>query len=62
MPVIADRRTERCADLFVVRCTPSLRQALQRVCERDLISASTYIRGALLARLRTDGIIISEQS
>jgi hypothetical protein len=53
---ITDRRTERCADLFIVRCTPSLRAALQRASERELVSASAYVRGALLRRLREDGI------
>jgi hypothetical protein len=61
MPFIADRRyIDRCADLFTVRCTPGLRQALQRACERELMSASAYVRGALLRRLREDGIDLDE--
>jgi hypothetical protein len=38
----------------------SLRQALQRACERGLISASAYIRGALLRRLRDEGIELDQ--
>jgi hypothetical protein len=59
--VIPDRRTERCGDLFTVRCPPNLREALQLACERELISASAYVRGALLRRLREDGIELPDQ-
>jgi hypothetical protein len=61
MPVIADSRANRCAELFAVRLTPSLRQALRRACERELVSASAYVRGAVLRRLRDEGIELDEQ-
>jgi hypothetical protein len=55
-----DRDRSRSGDLFMMRCPPSLRQALQRASERHLISAAAYVRLALLRRLRDDGIELDE--
>ena len=61
MPNITDPgRAARCGDLFIVRCPANLREALERASKRELISASAYVRGALLRRLRDDGIELDQ--
>lgn len=57
MSYSTDQAHTRCSDLFVIRCTPALRAALDRAADRGLISASAYVRGALLMRLRADGLL-----
>ena len=46
----------RFSERVVVRSTPSFTQALDRAADSRLTSRSDYIRGALLDRLKTDGI------
>jgi hypothetical protein len=51
-----DQARMRCADFFVVRCPTALRKALSLAADRNLCSASAYVRLAVLERLRAEGI------
>ena len=51
------------SDEFVgARCPRPMRTAIEEIARRELISASDYVRRALLAQLRADGIELTETS
>jgi hypothetical protein len=47
--------SERHGDTVAIRCTPAVREALERIALRNAISGSAYARAALIARLKADG-------
>ena len=46
-------------DVIHFRCPPVLPKAVREVAERQMISASAYMRGAILDRLKRDGVDFS---
>jgi hypothetical protein len=56
-----DRARPRRADhLINFRCPSAMREALMRAASRELSSTSSYIRRAVLAQLRADGVEFDE--
>jgi hypothetical protein len=51
-------RHERFCDNLFVRCTPALREAVDRVAAREMVSSSHYARKALLNQLQQDGVSV----
>ena len=43
-------------DVIHFRCPPVLPKAVREAAERQMISASAYMRGAILERLTRDGV------
>jgi metal-responsive CopG/Arc/MetJ family transcriptional regulator len=50
----------RCRELMRIRAPSELVDAIDRVANRDLLSRSSYIRQAIIERLRADGVKFEE--
>ena len=50
----------RCIDQLVVRCPPFIRQAIDQAASRQLLRPSDYVRKAVVAQLRSDGIDLDQ--
>jgi hypothetical protein len=55
-----NRARQRLSDNMVVRCPPAMREAIDRLAGRELISHSDYCRKAVLKQLQQDGVNIDE--
>ena len=53
-------RPSRVDHLVNFRCPSAMREALMRAASRELSSTSSYIRRAVLAQLRADGVDLEE--
>jgi hypothetical protein len=58
----ADRAHARCDDVICFRVPSALRKAVNLAAERDYRSESSYVRLALIERLRADGISLDISS
>jgi hypothetical protein len=50
----------RCIDQLVLRCPRFLRQAVDQSASRQRLKPSDYVRKAVVAQLRSDGIDIDQ--
>jgi predicted HicB family RNase H-like nuclease len=50
-----DIQSDDYSGAFYLRCPPSLPAAIRQAARRDMTSASAYVRGAILDRLKRDG-------
>jgi len=55
-PGAAKRNKPKFSSVLFVRCPPMLSAAVAREADRAMESVSTYIRGALMARLERGGV------
>lgn len=54
------RQNSKFPAAIFVRCPPSLPAAVARAADRSMMNISAYVRGAVLERLRRDGIDLVE--